>query len=86
MKFKLQEKVDSRNKLVNFRATESEIKFIKEEAAKKGMTVSNFIRMMINKGMKDLWLKRENREFMKGVKQMIWRKKKKWLKNIIGWN
>ena len=51
---KLQEKVDSRNKLVNFRATESEIKFIKEEAAKKGMTVSNFIRMMINKGMKDL--------------------------------
>lgn len=54
MKFKLQEKVDSRNKLVNFRATESEIKFIKEEATKKGMTVSNFIRMMINKGMKDL--------------------------------
>ena len=31
MKFKLQEKVDSRNKLVNFRATESEIKFIKED-------------------------------------------------------
>ena len=54
MKFKLQEKVDSRNKLVNFRATESEIKFIKEEATKKGMTVSNFIRMMINNGMKDL--------------------------------
>ena len=54
MKFKLQEKVDSRNKLVNFRATESEIKFIKEEATKKGMTISNFIRMMINKGMKDL--------------------------------
>ena len=54
MEFKLQEKVDSRNKLVNFRATESEINFIKEEAAKKGMTVSNFIRMMINKGMKDL--------------------------------
>ena len=54
MEFKLQEKVDSRNKLVNFRATESEIKFIKEESAKKGMTVSNFIRMMINKGMKDL--------------------------------
>lgn len=54
MKFKLQEKVDSRNKLVNFRATESEIKFIKEEATKKGMTVSNFIRMMINKGMESL--------------------------------
>ena len=54
MEFKLQEKVDSRNKLVNFRATESEIKFIKEEASKKGMTVSNFIRMMINKGMKDI--------------------------------
>ena len=51
MEFKLQEKVDSRNKLVNFRATESEIKFIKEEAAKKGMTISNFIRMMINKGL-----------------------------------
>ena len=31
MEFKLQEKVDSRNKLVNFRATESEIKFIKEK-------------------------------------------------------
>ena len=54
MEFKLQEKVDSRNKLVNFRATESEIKFIKEEDAKKGMTVSNFIRMMINKGMESL--------------------------------
>ena len=54
MEFKLQEKVDSRNKLVNFRVTESEIKFIKEEAAKKGMTVSNFIRMMINKGMESL--------------------------------
>ena len=54
MKFKLQEKVDSRNKLVNFRATESEIKFIKEEATKKGMTVSNFIRMMINKGIESL--------------------------------
>ena len=54
MEFKLQEKVDSRNKLVNFRATESEIKFINEEAAKKGMTVSNFIRMMINKGMESL--------------------------------
>ena len=54
MEFKLQEKVDSRNKLVNFRATESEIKFIKEEATKKGMTVSNFIRMMINKGMESL--------------------------------
>ena len=31
MEFRLQEKIDSRNKLVNFRATESEIKFIKEE-------------------------------------------------------
>ena len=51
MDFRLQEKIDSRNKLVNFRATESEIKFIKEEAAKRGITVSNFIRMMINKGL-----------------------------------
>ena len=51
MKLKLQEKVDSRNKLVNFRATESEIKFIKEEANKYGTSVSNFIRIMINKGL-----------------------------------
>ena len=54
MESRLHEKIDSRNKLVNFRAPESEIKFIKEEAAKKGMTVSNFIRMMINKGMESL--------------------------------
>ena len=51
MEFRLQEKIDSRKKLVNFRATESEIKFIKEEATKRGITVSNFIRMMINKGL-----------------------------------
>ena len=34
--------------------TEKEIEELKEEADKYGTSVSNFIRIMINKGMKDL--------------------------------
>lgn len=52
MELKLQEKIDSKSKMVNFRATESEIKFLKEEANKRGTSLSNFLRMMVNKGLK----------------------------------
>ena len=54
MDLKTREQDERRNKIVTFKVTEKEIEELKEEADKYGTSVSNFIRIMINKGMKDL--------------------------------
>ena len=54
MNLKTSEEDERRKKIVTFKVTEKEIEELKEEADKYGTSVSNFIRIMINKGMKDL--------------------------------
>ena len=51
MNLKTREQDERRKKIVTFKVTEKEIEELKEEATKRGITVSNFIRMMINKGL-----------------------------------
>ena len=54
MNLKSRAQDERRKKIVTFKVTEKEIEELKEEADKYGTSVSNFIRIMINKGMKDL--------------------------------
>ena len=54
MNLKTREQDERRKKIVTFKVTEKEIEYLKEEANKYGTSVSNFIRIMINKGMEKL--------------------------------
>ena len=54
MNLKTREQDERRKKIVTFKVTEKEIEELKEEADKYGTSVSNFIRIMINKGMECL--------------------------------
>ena len=51
MNLKTREQDERRKKIVTFKVTEKEIEELKEEADKYGTSVSNFIRIMINKGL-----------------------------------
>ena len=54
MELKTREQDERRKKIITFKVTEKEIEYLKEEADKYGTSVSNFIRIMINKGMESL--------------------------------
>ena len=54
MNLKTREQDERRKKIVTFKVTEKEIEELKEEANKYGTSLSNFIRIMINKGMESL--------------------------------
>ena len=49
MELKTREQDERRKKIITFKVTEKEIEYLKEEANKYGTSVSNFIRIMINK-------------------------------------
>ena len=54
MNLKTREQDERKKKIITFKVTEKEIEYLKEEANKYGTSVSNFIRIMINKGMESL--------------------------------
>ena len=54
MELKTREQDERRKKIITFKVTEKEIEYLKGEADKYGTSVSNFIRIMINKGMESL--------------------------------
>ena len=54
MNLKTREQDERRKKIVTFKVTEKENEYLKEEANKYGTSVSNFIRIVINKGMECL--------------------------------
>ena len=51
MNLNTREQHERSKKIVTFKVTEKEIESLKEEANKYGTSVSNFIRIMINKGL-----------------------------------
>ena len=51
MELKTREQDERRKKIITFKVTEKEIEYLNEEANKYGTSVSNFIRIMINKGL-----------------------------------
>ena len=51
MELKTREQDERRKKIITFKVTEKENEYLKEEANKYGTSVSNFIRIMINKGL-----------------------------------
>ena len=51
MELKTREQDERRKKIITFKVTEKEIEYLKEEANKYGTSVSNVIRIMINKGL-----------------------------------